>query len=110
MENKPTADLYKKILLAATELRKKEEKTQKLYDGLFEEIAPGSYPPIIESTHIFAFTTALELVFPGIKEDISYWIYEVPSMAEKGPVTCIGNDKKKYDASKIDEYIAFLLS
>lgn len=102
-----TKKLAKKILKEAVRLDKLDDTEQELFDKLFDFLAPSSFPPIIDSKRVESFVSGVEVSFPGIREDIEYYLYEVPSM-KSNKVIC-EKDGKKYNAKKVDEYAQFIV-
>lgn len=103
-----TKTLAKKILKAAERLDKLDEKEQALFDKLVEFMAPSSYAPILESRRVGSFISGVEMAFPDIRDDIEYFLYDVPGM-KSVKIICETADGKKYNAKNIDEYAQFMV-
>lgn len=102
-----TKTLVKKILKEAVRLDKLDNKEQELFDKLFSFIAPDSYSQIINTQRASSFIRGVDMVFPVISYDISYFVYDVPSMKSEKVICEIKG--KKYNARNIDEYAQFIV-
>lgn len=82
-----------------------DRKTQKAMDDYCSVVAPSSYSPILERSAAIGFIEGVVECLPEIKEELSYYAYELPSM--KTATGTIG--KKKFNLKNRDEYIDFIL-
>lgn len=97
--------------MKARQLLKEENLIDKRLNSFCEILSPTQYPIFVESLKVKAFCDGLEIIFPGISEDILYYLYEVPTIVKKGGGKCLVIDQhgKKYDANNLGSYIKFLL-
>lgn len=70
-------------------------------------IAPGSYPPIVDDSFASAFIEGASHGRTGMKEDLSYFAWEVPSM--RGPATVTEKDGTVHDFKKRRQVIKYFV-
>jgi hypothetical protein len=82
---------------------------EKKWDGAFKQltdvIAPSSYGLIVETDFAEAFIDGIISVRDWLKEDLSYYAYEMPYMDGSAKILYQG---KEYDAKKRDEFVEYL--
>lgn len=71
---------YQQILTKLKELKAKDDTIQNALEDLYNVIAPGSYPLIIEESNVQGFLEAFGIISPEIKDWLEYYIYEARSI------------------------------
>jgi hypothetical protein len=107
-----TSQQWKAVLKTARRLQKEEEKIDKALKGFCTAISPSMYNLYIEKGMVHGYLEAIEACHGAdARYNVSYWLYEVPSMMEHyGDCEVKDQHGKAYDASKVDEYVKFIMA
>lgn len=106
-----TPTQWRAVLTLAQKLDKEDDALDDVLKQLFKLLAPSNFPPFIETTRLSTLCDTLDALYPGSGELVSYFIYDAQSIAKRNDGKCICKDKdgKEYNASKMGEYIEFLM-
>lgn len=106
----PTKQQWYSMLREARKIMKNEEKIYSAYKAYMMLAYSSSYAPINEHGEVSGYLIAVEAIYgPSVSDAVSYWLYDVPSLAKRGKVICNAKGKT-YDARDIHQYVAFCMS
>ncbi len=100
------------VLKQAKKLQKQDQKVVERLQAFLEVISPESTYYSNEVSALGGFLSAIESLhgYEAV-EHIEYYLYEVPSLVEKnGKCFCRTKDGVEYDASKLSEYVKWLMA
>jgi len=81
-----------------------DDKFQKLFDDYCRGIAPDSHSPIINCAYVYAFLDVFCGKNKELKDILSYYLYEAPSLDGHANVT---HDNIEYDFKNREEVIKY---
>jgi hypothetical protein len=106
-----TPQQWKNVLKKARRLQKEEEKIDTALSTFCQAVNPSSYNIFVEKGMVHGYLEAIEVCHGiGAREHVSYWLYDVPSIARvHGKCEVKDQHGKVYDASKVSEYVKFVI-
>ncbi len=107
-----TSKQWTAVLKKAKELHKQEQKVVERLQAFLEVISPESTYYSNEVSALGGYLSAIEELhgYQAV-EHIEYYLYEVPMMMKSnGHCTVTTKNKVEYDASKLSDYVKWILS
>lgn len=101
-----TKEKIKNILDKLDFWMNEDKKLQNALGVWMKAMAPSSYVPIIETSLVQSFLSAISSATPDLKDDLEYYAYELSGMEKSEGL----RNGKKYDLKNREEYIDFILS